>query len=170
MDQCWLWSVWLGWLPDFFLISETNFDIYQSLQNQILTYIWISNNSSSDIIILVEFHFSNVNFYTYSPKGFCKPVYPLHNPPRYPGICPFPRRTSGLYQDEYENWDLCQKTFFCEKNFKNDELVVNVDGSSLFWGVGLKVGIRLEVGIMDARMLYIDMFRGIIIRDVLYII
>ena len=36
--------------------------------------------------------------------------------------------------------------------------------------MGLKVGIRLEVGIMDARMLYIDMFRGIIIRDVLYII
>ena len=57
VDQFLLWSVWLGWLLDYFLISETAFDISYNLQNRILTAVWVSKKSSSDIIILGESHF-----------------------------------------------------------------------------------------------------------------
>ena len=67
VNQCWLWSVWLFWLLDFFLRSVTRFDIPQSLKKIILTYVWVFKNSSSVIIILGKSHFSNFKFYTYSP-------------------------------------------------------------------------------------------------------
>ena len=55
--HCWLWYVWLVLLLDYFPISETDSDSYQSLQNQILTPVWFSKNYSSDIIILRESYF-----------------------------------------------------------------------------------------------------------------
>ena len=67
MDQYLLWSIWFGLLLDYFQRSETNLDISQINQNLILTSVWVSKNSSSDIIILGEYHFSNFDFYTYSP-------------------------------------------------------------------------------------------------------
>ena len=63
-----MWSVWLDWLLDYFLRSETNFDIYQNIYNRIITYVWVSKNYSSDILIPGESHFSIFEFYTYSPK------------------------------------------------------------------------------------------------------
>ena len=72
VDQCRLWSVWLYLLLDYFLRSETDFYIYQSLQNRILKYVWFYKNSSSDITILVKSHFSILKFYNYSSTySFC---------------------------------------------------------------------------------------------------
>ena len=57
VDQCWLWSVWLGWLLNYFFRSESNFGISQILHNQILISVWDSKNYSSDIIIMGEAHY-----------------------------------------------------------------------------------------------------------------
>ena len=55
--QCLLGYVWLGWVLDNFLRSETNFDISWILQNRIQTSAWVSKNSSHEINILGGSHF-----------------------------------------------------------------------------------------------------------------
>ena len=72
MDQHWLLSVWLGWLINYFRISESDFDISQSPQNRILTSLRVSKNSPSDVIFLGESHFSNFYSYNFSPThSYC---------------------------------------------------------------------------------------------------
>ena len=51
LDKCWLWSDWLDWLLDLFLISRLSFEISQSYHNWFITSVWVFNNSFSDIII-----------------------------------------------------------------------------------------------------------------------